>query len=318
MKDLRSLDDRFVRAAARRVGRAAERLAVRRDAVTDAVRGVSVRDLRALDDRYASSGPLAFLRDVPQVGLVVIAVLFLVGALSAVDQQSSKERAQQQTTAVDEDNGAVQVPERDALGPDVGDQVSAYLTSASDGLAKAARESGGARRTALVSFSAYRTPEQAEVMLAGYVVQRVFLRAQAGGKEAAQLPVDISRDLLPELRVVYERTARARAQAQKAYQNYVDTLEVNNKEDQAFKDLYAAFAKSTGLEAAAYRGNCACVYAAVVSATPSQLVALRARAGVRAVELGPADRELKDLQVLPLLPEVTGVVPRQQAPEDPP
>jgi len=77
------------------------------------------------------------------------------------------------------------------LGPAVGTTVPTYLAQAAQGLIAAAKSSPDVPRTALVSFTAYQTPAQVEAMLSGYPALRVYLRARAGGKEAAQLPVDV-------------------------------------------------------------------------------------------------------------------------------
>lgn len=313
---LQQLDARVVPRAAQEVGKAAENLAVRRTAVVARVQRAALPDLRALDDRYASSGPLGFLREVPQLGFVLIALLFLIGTVTAVGRESARQRtAQQQVESVGDGTRA---PAGEVLGPDVGDQVDDYLSSSSKTIGAAVSDSPETTHVALVSLTAYQTPETAQALLVGYQVQRVYLRAKAGGKEAAQLPVQITRDLLSEVKLAYQRTADNRLEAQKAYQTYVDTLDVATAEDQGFKDLYAAFARSTGIEAREYRSNCSCLYAAVVRASATELQKLADRPGVRAVELAPKGKELKSLQVLPLLPEVTGVVPQQQAAADRP
>lgn len=316
---LRALDGSVLPAAAERVSALADGFAVRRDRLLQLRRGFDLGSLKRLDARYAGSGPLAFLRDVPQIGFVVIGLVFLAAAGTAVSREAAKNRlGQQQTVAGPGPTSATQAPvEGDStLGPAVGDTVPAYLKVAAQGLAAADKSAPDTARVALVSFTAYQTPTQVQTMLSGYQVVRVYLRAKAGGKEAAQLPVEVKGDLAGILKKAYAQAARGRLDAQKAYQGYVDSLEVTTKEDQAFKDLYAAFARSTGIEAREYQHSCACVYAAVVSAAPSKLLALRSRAGVRALQVAAKGLVLQGIQVLPLLPEVTGVVPKQQAAVD--
>lgn len=315
---LRDLDARFVPAAAERVGALADGVALRSERLSTWWRGLDLTSVKQLDVRYTKAGPLALMREVPQVGFLFIALVFLAGAGTAVTREAAKNRlAQQQSVLVPGPTTATQAPSADGgdgtLGPTVGDTVTAYLAAAAKGLAAAAKSSPDTARVALVSFTAYQTPAQVRTMLSGYQVVRVFLRAKAGGKDAAQLPIEIKGDLAGTLRSAYAQAARGRLDAQKAYQGYVDTLTVSTKEDQAFKDLYTDFAHSTGIEAQAYLHDCACVYAAVVAASPATLLALRSRAAVRAVEVGAKSRVLQGIQVFPLLPEVTGKVPRQQA-----
>lgn len=320
---LDDLDARLLPRAAARLGRLAHDLRARRERARQA-RPAGLRGLRSLDDRYARTGPLALVRDVPQIGFVVIAAVFLAGTGTAVSREAARNRrADQQTLQVPATQPTALPGEQEgqgdtALGPEVGGTVKDYLAQADAGLRAAAAGSSRAPRTALVSFSSYLSQAQAEKALAGDRVLRVYLRAPAGGKDAAQLPVDVRGDLATTLAAAYAKARTGRLAAQKAYQGYVDSLQVVTKEDQAFKDLYAAFARSTGLEAQAYGSGCACVYAAVVSAAPKDLVALRARSGVRGVEVAAKGLGLAAVQLLPLLPEVKGVVPQQQAAQDPP
>ncbi|MDQ6650205.1 MAG: hypothetical protein M3Z02_08830, partial [Actinomycetota bacterium] len=44
--------------------------------------------LRRLDDRFAARGPLALLRDVPQLGLLVIAAIFLAASALAFSRRT--------------------------------------------------------------------------------------------------------------------------------------------------------------------------------------------------------------------------------------
>jgi len=317
---LGELDDRYLPRAAERlaalvdaVTARADRLAARRRRLRVLARGQG--RLRRLDDRYARSGPLALLRDVPQVGFVLIAAVFLAGAGTAVSRENARNRTTQ--GAGNAAHAPVEVPSGgNILGPEVGTTTSSYEQLASQGLVEAAAGSPDSKRTALISFRDYRTPAQAKALLEGFAVQRVFLRAKAGGKEATQVPVDVAGDLVVVLRRAYAATVRERLAAQKSFQGYVDSIEVTTPEEQAFKDLYVAFAKSTGVEAAEYRRGCACVYAALVRGKAASLAQLQERPGVRVVELAAPGVTLGQLQVLPLLPEVMGVVPKQQASVD--
>ena len=54
------------------------------------------------------------------------------------------------------------------------------------------------------------------------------------------------------------------------------------------------------------------------TATPTQLMTLRSRPGVRAVEVAGRGAGLTELDISTLLPEVTGVVPNPAAVVDPP
>jgi hypothetical protein len=299
------LDERYLPGAARwlraRVDAATATLERGRDAL-------GRWDADALDARYAGRVPFALLRTQPVLALVVVGALLAAGVGTAVVQE--RRDGGPRPRASTELPGQGGLPRGAVLGPAVGDSTRDYVRKATDGLVDAVRDAPGATRVALVSLSSYRTPEQADALLSGFTVRRAFLRAKAAGKEAAALPVEVQGALLPALRRAYAETARSRVAAQKSYQGYVDTLRPDSTQDRAFRDLYAAFARSSGIEAREYGHDCACVYAALVTATPVLLLSLNARAGVRAVEIAGPGLTVLQVQVQPLLPEVEGVVPR--------
>jgi hypothetical protein len=302
---LRDVDDRWLPVAAARVRAWAERLDGLRTRGTTAVASF---DLRQLDERYAK-GPLRALHQHPVVGLVLATALVAAGLGAALDRERAEAPAPRPAGRTDTG------PSYDALrgstlGPAVGTDVAAYVRTTTQGLVTAVRSAPGDRRVALVSFSTYLTPEGTQVLLNGFPPARVFLRAPSAGAEATPLPVEVRGDLLTALRKAYADTARSRAAAATSYQGYVDTLKGTTPEDERFRELYAAFARAARIEAREYGGDCACVYAALVVATPGQLLTLRQRAGVRAVELAPAGYTTGQVQVQPLLPEVSGTVPR--------
>ncbi|HUR13144.1 MAG TPA: hypothetical protein VM097_01495 [Mycobacteriales bacterium] len=303
---LRQLDERYL-------PRAAAWLRVRLDTVSTAVQrrraAAAGWDLVSLDARFAGRKPLSLLRSQPVLALVVVGAV-LAGGVGAALVQERDEPGGTGPRSANEPPGQGALPHGAVLGPQVGDRTRGYVRESTDGLVDAVRDAPGATRVALVSLSSYRTPEQADALLSGFTVRRAYLRAKAAGKEAAALPVEVAGPLLPALRRAYVETARSRTSAQRSYQGYVDTLRPNSTQDRAFRDLYAAFARSSGIEAREYTRNCACVYAVLVTASPVLLLSLNARPGVRAVEVAARGLSLLQVQVQPLLPEVEGVVPR--------
>lgn len=317
---LRLLDAQYVPQAAVRTRAVADLLAVQggvlaagRDTV---VRKVSEVDLRELDKTYASSGVLAAVREVPQLGFVVIAMVFLAGTGAAVVQQKAHDRkAAQQTTAspfgsgqpTDQPNPAT------VLGPDVGETTVDYVGNSQRGINRIAARTPDVTVLALVSFGDYRTPTEVQAMLAGVQVRRVYLRAKVGGKDAAQLPYDIQGDLIATLKTAYATVAKSRQAAHQSYLEYAAT----STEDKAFHDMYASYAESTAREARAYQNGCACVFAAIVEGPARTLALLTNTPLVRAVQAANQGLSLRQLLVLPLLPEVNGIVPRGQTAPDP-
>jgi hypothetical protein len=306
MTTLRELDERHLPGAAVRLRAWMDRGAARREQVRALARSL---DPEALDTRYGGLGPFRVLVARPVVGLVVSALLLTAGVGVAVVREGSDEGVPSRGSAT-ELMPQGDLPHGALLGPSVGDGVRTYINDATQGLVDAVRDAPSAPRVALVGFSDYRTPEQAAALLAGFTTTRAFLRAKAAGDEAAALPVDIRGNLLTALKSAYASTSKSRKEAQRSYQGYVDTLRPNSTQDKAFRDLYAAFARASGIEAREYGSDCACVYAVLVTATPTLLLSLHARPGVRVVELAAKGLNVLQVQVQPLLPEVDGVVPR--------
>jgi hypothetical protein len=73
------------------------------------------------------------------------------------------------------------------------------------------------------------------------------------------------------------------------------------------RDTYQYLAGLESMEQQEYSSLCACVYGAVIRASPAMLRTLAGRAGVRAVDVVPADRD-PDLSVFsPPVPDQSGV-----------
>lgn len=302
---LRALDERWLPVAASWLRARLDAAASRRTRLREAA---ARWDPDALEARYGGSRPFRVLLAQPLLALVVVAAVLAAGIGVAVVEEARRDEALRGGAPVEPGSGGGR---RGAvLGPQVGDRTSDYARRATDGLVDAVKASPSAPRVALVSLSSYRTPQQIDTLLSGFTVNRAYLRAKAAGKEAAVLPVEVRGPLLPSLRKAFADTARSRAAAQRSYQGYVDMLRPSSTQDRAFRDLYAAFARSSGIEAREYGRECACVYAVLVTAAPVQLLSLNARVGVRAVEVAARDLTVLQVQVQPLLPEVEGVVPR--------
>ena len=189
------------------------------------------------------------------------------------------------------------------LGPQAGRRVSDYVAGSVRQLAELSTHSPDSEHLALVSFVDYQAPLEAAALLTGLDVQRVYLRDQDEGPQAALVPVDVT-DLPADLARGYQRAAAGRAAAQQDY------LTKARGADQSLQTLYDGLASSAGRAAKAYREHCACVLAAVVQATGRTLSGLTTQRGFRAVEAAPVGTSLPDTQVLPLLPEARVIAPR--------
>jgi len=319
-KELRSLDQRFVATAAPRVARAVDGVgaAFRRtvDATTGIVRDVDLRDLKSLDEKYATKGPLGLFREVPQLLAVLTGIVFIIGTIAAAHDLQSRQRADEQTVqGPDSGNGpTTSTPSNIALGPTIGKPAAAYLTLAATSLDKAASATPDDQRVALVTLSAYYRPAQAASILSGYVVNRAWVRDSGAGRTAPPLPLEVKGDVAAALSSFYTRTAKGQRDAAAQYQNLADTT----TNDPKFKAFYEQFATLSRKQAQAFGSGCACVYTFAVTGTPTQLLSLRSRPGARAIEVAGRGAVLAELDITTLLPEVKGVVPHPAAFVEPP
>lgn len=306
---LNDLDERFVPLAAARLRRWVTGLGEQRTRVR--AKRPAARDIRikALDARYAGKGPLATVREIPQIGFVLIGAVFMAGTATAV----VRHQPDPEPTPVAESPvvGEPAVPASNRLGPDVGQTTQDYERTSHDDLERVAADSPDAVRVALVSFSDYSTPAQVVQMLAGVQVRRVYLRARAAGPEAAEVPYEIRGELAPSLLKAYADIARSRLALQRSYLAYVATT----KNDKAYHDDYQRYADSAGREVKAYQQRCTCLFSAVVEAPASRLLDLWTNPDIRSVQVAGRGAQVAKLLVLPLPPETTGLVTK--GPETP-
>lgn len=305
MSGLRDLDDRFVPRAAARLRAAVEAVRRRRTALGTAARAAVVPTagpLQRLDERFARRGPLAVVRDVPQVGLVVVAAVFLAGAGVAL-ARSGDDGARPGTSQ--EQPAASRV-----LGPEPGASVPEYVADAASRAAAASQERPDALHVALVSLTDYRRPQDVQDLFVGLEVQRAYLKVPSSDPSEV-LSADVQ-DLVGDLRQLYASTAARKATDQEEFLKLARTIDAADAEQQRFKEFYELSASLAGKEATAYRTGCACLFALVVRGPARTLAALPALQGVRSVELAPRGVSLAELRVRPLGPEqVTTVASRQ-------
>ena len=259
--------------------------------------------LRRLDDRYASSGPLALLREVPQVGLAVAAALFLTGAGVAVARGGGGDSV---------DRGAQTAQARTALGPAAGTAVPDYVARVGERAVALSAEAPDDVHVGLVSLTRYVQPEELASLLDGLEVRRAYL-AVPSTDPGEVLAADVQ-DVVGDLRGLYAATAARRAEDREEFIRTSRGIVATTPAEIASRDSYELAARVAGREAAAYRAGRPCVFAAVVEGPARVLAALPAFDGVRAVELAPAGTGLSELRVRPLPPEQTGTVTTGEVP----
>jgi hypothetical protein len=204
------------------------------------------------------------------------------------------------------------------VGAAEGDQVAVYTDRARAEL-RSLVSSGTAEAYALVSFRGYATPGAVVPLLRDVETVRAFVRLPV---PAVQTPIVSFGVRTPavDIPVAMARVAGQREAAALEDEKTAAGLSGDDPKERELKAFYTDSSRLDRAEASAYRRGCACVYAAVVRATPVRLAELAGRAGVRVVDPAPELRRLDRTVFLPLLPEQTTVVappPDRSLPEEP-
>lgn len=296
---LDELDERLVPRLATRLRAALDAAADRRARIREGLvgRGARLRAsrssaLRRLDDRYAAHGPLALLRDVPQLGLLLVAAVFLAGSGLALERSSTQRNAANNPTGP-----AASLPT--TLGPEPGTLVAAYVAETRKRAMLLSQATPDAEYTALVSFSRYQTPQQARLLLGDLRVTRVLAHVQLPAAEV--LPIPVTGTLVADIRTTFAAVAKRKLRDRQEFVNLATSITGSSKEELQFKAFYGESAQTAAKEAAAYAKGCACLFAAVVRGKARDLAALPALPAVRAVDIGAGEPDT--LQIRPLLPE---------------
>lgn len=298
---LRSLVD----GSARRRTRVGRRWEAARAALSDP-RGGGF--LRRLDDRYASSGPLGLLREVPQIGILLVAAVFLGGAGVALARSGpdADDRARQVQAAIAD--GVVP-----AVGPEPGVGVADHLAGSRARVASLNRADPDRRYTALVSFVAYAKVEDIADLVSEVDVRRVYVRARSAGPLSEVIPIAVD-DLVPDTLEVYGALAKRKATDQEANLSQARSITSTAASELAFKAEFVQQAAVEGKEAAAFRTSCACVFNVLVEGTARDLADLLQTGGVRAVDVAVAGATPDQVEVRYFLPDDKGVVPERVRP----
>ncbi|MGC4864296.1 hypothetical protein ACLQ3B_02535 [Micromonospora sp. DT53] len=240
-----------------------------------------------LGDRPARSGVLSW-------ATVLSAAAVLGTAVWAVDDTPVGDRTVGEVTRV---------------GVADGDSVPGYLRSAAADLAalpaSAPAAEGGTY--ALVTLDAYLPPQRLATVLGDVGVSTVFGRVPLPGRQTEIVKIPALR--VPDDVVAGMEQVASRKETEAAdYRARAAAVEGDGVGERELREQYASGAEVAAAEAAAYRTGCACVYAAVVRATPVALRGVAARPDVRAVDPAPEVYRLDRTVFTPPLPEQRDVV----------
>lgn len=306
--DPRALDRDLVPKAARALRSLLDNVAAGwgrgRQAVRTAVAASSAA-MRRADQRWASSGPLGLLRDVPQLALLLVAVVFVSGAAAAVWLAEEPVPPSSPGSGTGSAFG-----QRDTLGVPPGSDVDTHLAQAQVVLEGLAEQRPDARYLALVQLNRHVTVDELAVLLLPVDPQRAYLRTPDAGPRAETVEVPLAGTDAPVvLRALCAATAARKVQDAHDLSSFAATIETTAPEQQLARAETEADAALAAQEAEAFGGDCATAYAVLVEGTARELLALAGREGVRGVEVAPSGLTSDDVVVTPLLPETTGTVP---------
>ena len=311
MSRLTDLDDRLVPLLAARLRSLVDGTTARRDRALAGLRGLRAaladpRTWRSLDDRFASKGPLALVREVPQLGFLVVAAVFVTAGGVALARSGPDSSGSSQTTTAGDPGGAA------VVGPEPGAGVADYVAATRARVVDLNRADPDRTYTALVSFVAYAKVESIEKLVSEVEVAQVFVRAKAAGPTAEVVPVTVQ-DLVTDVRKVYAGLAQRKAADQRSNLEQARSIASSTSEtDIAFRAEFLRQAQVEGKEAAAFRTSCNCVFAVLVEGKARDLAELIATEGVRTVDVAVAGAEPEEVAVQEyFLPEDSGVVPER-------
>lgn len=189
------------------------------------------------------------------------------------------------------------------VGVSAGQSIGGYQQQAQDRLnARLASftPKPGAGIYALVTLTGYVNPQDLDPLVHGARVLEVLSHAYVPGERTEVRSFATYEHLVTDMQDV-ARDIALRAQDRASVQKVVTG---DSDDDQALRQMYAAQEALYRTEAQAYAmSKCGCVFAVVVFGDPSQLQALAAAAGVRAVDPVVYSGPLSNIDFAPPRPE---------------
>jgi hypothetical protein len=159
---------------------------------------------------------------------------------------------------------------------------------------------------ALVSLDAYVPAGRLPALLAGSGVAQVYARVPLPGVQTQVVRIPVYR-LPQDVTAGMAAAAAERDQEQAEYRRLSGGLAGDGPNEERARRAYESAAQAAAAEAAAYRSDCGCVFAAVIRAAPPVLQQIAGRPGVRVVDPAPEVHSLDSTEFRPPLPEQTGL-----------
>ncbi len=248
--------------------------------------------LADVDRQHTESGVFGLLRELPQLGYVVLAVLVVANGLVFMSRKDT------QTLTGSDAPIFSPLPEASArVGPVFGNRVAPYLTTRRHELSVRAAGKPDAQGIAVVSFADYQRIEDVTPFLDTVRPLRSYVRVTVPKEQTdiREIPVrNFETDMTFGYRLLY---AKLVTDAQG------NITQANTTTDPAFKQAYEHDSRLWYKEAALLQRDCPCIFAVLVQGSLRRLADLALNPGVRLVDLAPEDAAVEDLSFRGLLPE---------------
>lgn len=252
--------------------------------------------LRRVDDRWTRHGPLAIVREVPQLGALAIAALILASGITAASRNDPARRA---GSGTEQTGPSAEGDDRLQIGPQIGEQVDAYVTAARERVTNAATGEPDAGAVAVVTFAQYRTPQQVRDLVGDATVVRILFRVPVALDDYQPDEAAVADLLLDAKKAFVTRALRLETEIGNLQGN-IDT----NDHDPAQKEFDLAQQEKLRRQVRHLRGACACIYAVIVETKMKHTLELLNKPGIRVVDVSAPNARLGDYEDYDaLLPE---------------
>ena len=262
---------------------------------------------QALDDRYARSGLLGFIAEVPQLAVVLVTLLLAISAFTVADRQANQKQATS-TTGQGTGPEAGADPTLALVGILPGTSVNDYISQSTRELDQLAVRPD-ASVLALMMFDHYVTPAEAAQLADPAQPTRAYYAPKAKGIPPGETAFASVVNIAVDLPAQMHAAAGQLLVRVKQNESFAAAIPGNTAEERAQKAEQLRDAATWRREAQSLQGTCACVFAVVIRAPARVLVGLARRAGVRVIDAAPAGAQASLVEFHPLRPETTGVEP---------
>ena len=246
--------------------------------------------LRRLDDRWTQRGPLALMREVPQLGALAIAALVLASGITAASRNNPANRPGA-APGTEQSDLPANGDDRLQIGPQIGDSVDAYVQEARERVTSSATGEPDAGAVAVVTFGQYRTPQQVRDLAGEAAVVRILYRVPLPLPETEPLEAAVADVVLDSKKEFVRRALRLEAEIGNL-QSVIDT----NDHDPVQKEADIKEQELLRRQVRHLRGDCACIYAVVVETKMKYLLELLAKPGIRVVDVSAPNARLGDYE----------------------